>query len=69
MRFFGQVAKQDGYIFDREFITTDGWQAVMIGWDSVETFQAALGTLSQQPEMTAFFSTAEIMAYQAARVQ
>ena len=67
--FFGRVAEQPGYIFDREFVTADGWQAVLIGWDSVEAFQAALGVLSQGPEMQAFFGAAEIMAYQAARVE
>lgn len=67
--FFGKVAEQPGYIFDREFITADGWQAVLIGWESMEAFQAALGALSQGPEMQAFFGTAEVMAYQAARVE
>lgn len=67
--FFGRVAEQPGYIFDREFVTADGWQAVLIGWDSVEDFQAALGVVSQGPEMQAFFGVAEIMAYQATRVE
>lgn len=67
--FFGRVAEQPGYIFDREFVTADGWQAVLIGWDTVEAFQAALGVVSQGPEMQEFFGAAEIMAYQAARVE
>lgn len=67
--FFGRVAEQPGYIFDREFVTADGWQAVLIGWESVEAFQAALGAVSQGPEMQEFFGAAEIMAYQAARVE
>jgi hypothetical protein len=66
--FFGRVAEQPGYIFDSELVTADCWQAVLIGWDTVEAFQAALGVLSQGPEMQEFFGTAEIMAYQAARV-
>jgi len=67
--FFGRVAEQPGYIFDREFVTADGWQAVLIGWDSMDAFQAALGVVSQGPEMGAFFGAAEIMAYQATLVQ
>ena len=67
--FFGRVAEQPGYIFDREFVTADGWQAVLIGWDSMESFQAALGVVSQGPEMQEFFGVAEIMAYQAALVE
>lgn len=66
--FFGRVAEQPGYIFDREFITVDGWRAVLIGWESVDDFQTALGVLSQQPEMQAFLSVAEVMAYQATLV-
>ena len=66
--FFGRVAEQPGYLFDREFVSADGWQAVLIGWDSVESFEAALGVLSQGPEMPAFFGVAEVMAYQATRV-
>ncbi|MBW8638938.1 hypothetical protein K1W69_17205 [Hoeflea sp. WL0058] len=66
---FGRVAEQPGYIFDREFVTADGWQTVLIGWDSVEAFQAALGVVSLGPEMQEFFGAAEIMAYQAARVE
>lgn len=67
--FFNLVAEQPGYIFDQEFVTTDGWQAVLIGWDSMDKFQSALGALSQGPEMGAFFSTAEILAYQASVMQ
>ena len=67
--FFNLVAEQLGYIFDEEFVTTDGWQAVLIGWDSIDNFQSALGTLSQGPEMGTLFSTAEILAYQATVMQ
>lgn len=67
--FFGRVAEQPGYIFDREFVTADGWQAVLIGWESMEKFQAALGVVSKGPEMQAFFGVADIMAYQATLVE
>ena len=67
--FFGQVAQQPGYIFDREFVTADGWQAVLIGWDDMASFQTALGVLSQGAEMGAFFSVADVMAYQATVVE
>lgn len=67
--FFGRVADQPGYLFDREFVTADGWQAVLIGWESIEAFQAALGVLSQGSDMQAFFAAAEIMAYQATQVE
>jgi hypothetical protein len=66
--FFARVAEQPGYIFHREFLTPDGWQAVLIGWDSQAEFQAALGALSGMPEMGSFFGIAEVMAYQAALV-
>lgn len=67
--FFGKVAEQDGYIFDREFVTADGQRVVMIGWDSQEQFMAALGALSQMPEMGAFFGIIDASAYQAAIVE
>jgi hypothetical protein len=67
--FFGRVAEQDGYIFDREFVTADGQRVVMIGWDSQEQFMAALGALSQMPEMGAFFGIIDASAYQAAVVE
>lgn len=66
--FFSRVAEQPGYLFHREFITEDGWQAVLIGWQDQDSFQAALGNLSQMPEMGAFFGVAEVKAYQAALV-
>lgn len=67
--FFGKVAEQDGYIFDREFITADGQRVVMIGWESQPQFMAALGALSQMPDMGAFFGIIDASAYQAAVVE
>lgn len=67
--FFGKVAEQDGYIFDREFVTADGQRVVMIGWESQPQFMAALGALSQMPEMGAFFGIIDASAYQAAIVE
>ena len=67
--FFGRVAEQPGYLFDREFVTADGQRVVMIGWDSQEQFTAALGVLSQTPEMGAFFGIIDVGAYQAAVVE
>ncbi len=67
--FFARVAEQPGYIFHREFVTADGWQAVLIGWDDQASFMSALGALSQMEEMGAFFGVAEVMAYQAALVE
>lgn len=67
--FFGKVAEQPGYIFDREFVTADGKKVVMIGWESQEQFMAALGALSQMPEMGAFFGIIDASAYQAAIVE
>lgn len=67
--FFGRVAEQDGYIFDREFVTADGQRVVMIGWDSQPQFMAALGALSQMSEMGAFFGIIDASAYQAAIVE
>ncbi|MFP1630953.1 hypothetical protein ACLB6G_04380 [Zhengella sp. ZM62] len=67
--FFARVAGQPGYIFHREFVTTDGWQAVLIGWNDQAAFMEALEALSQMPEMGAFFSVADVMAYQAALVE
>ena len=63
--FFTEVAKQDGYVFDREFVTSDGWRAVLIGWDSQDHFMKALGALSQSETMGAFFGTIDSGAYQA----
>jgi hypothetical protein len=67
--FFGRVAEQPGYIFDREFVTADGQRVVMIGWDSQEQFMTALGALSQMPEMGAFFGIIDASAYQAAVIE
>ncbi len=64
--FFGRVAEQPGYIFDREFLTADGQRVVMIGWESQAEFMSALGALSQMPEMGAFFGIIDASAYQAA---
>lgn len=64
--FFGKVAEQPGYIFDREFVTADGQRVVMIGWDSQPEFMTALQALSQMPEMGAFFGIIDATAYQAA---
>ena len=66
--FFGRVAEQSGYIFDREFVTADGQRVVMIGWESPEEFMTALGALSQMPEMAAFFGIIDASAFQAAIV-
>lgn len=44
--FFGKVAEQPGYIFDREFVTADGQNVVMIGWENQSDFMTALGALS-----------------------
>jgi hypothetical protein len=67
--FFARVSEQPGYIFHREFITADGWQAVLIGWENQGAFMTALGGLSQMPEMGAFFGVADVLAYQAALVE
>ncbi|MCB1458731.1 MAG: hypothetical protein KDJ48_05640 [Nitratireductor sp.] len=67
--FFGKVAEQPGYVFDREFVTADGKRVVMIGWESKPQFMAALGALSQMPEMGAFFGIIDASAYQAAVVE
>ena len=67
--FFGEVAKQDGYRFDREFVDDDGNRVVLIGWDSLSSFQAALGALQGTPQMGAFFSIIDVTAYQAAQLQ
>jgi hypothetical protein len=67
--FFGKVGEQDGYVFDREFVTADGQRVVMIGWDSQAQFMTALGALSQMPEMGAFFGIIDASAYQAAIVE
>jgi len=67
--FFARVAEQPGYIFHREFVTADGWQAVLIGWEDQASFMSALGTLSEMEEMGAFFGVIDVMAYQAALVE
>jgi heme-degrading monooxygenase HmoA len=64
--FFDQVAAQPGYIMDKEFIDLQsGANVVLIAWESLEDFQAALGVLSQQPAMGAFFEILDVQAYQA----
>lgn len=67
--FFGRVAEQPGYIFDREFVTADGQRVVLIGWNSQAEFMTALGKLSKMPEMGAFFGIIDASAYQAAIVE
>lgn len=67
--FFGKVAEQPGYLFDREFVSADGQRVVMIGWETQPQFMAALGALSQMPEMGAFFGIIDASAYQAAIVE
>lgn len=64
--FFDLIAKQDGYLFDREFIDLQtGDKVVMIGWKSMGDFQKGAGFLQTQPEMGAFFSILDVKAYQA----
>ena len=64
--FFDLIAKQDGYLFDREFIDLQsGDKVVLIGWESMEDFQKGAGFLQTQPEMGAFFSILDVKAYQA----
>lgn len=64
--FFAQVAAQPGYIMDKEFIDLQsGANVVLIAWETLEDFQNALGVLSAQPEMGAFFNILDVQAYQA----
>lgn len=64
--FFGVVAQQPGYIMDREFIDLQsGAKVVLIAWESLEHFQAALGVLQTREEMGRFFGMIETQAYQA----
>lgn len=67
--FFDLVAAQNGYLFDREFVTVDGTtRAVIIAWESMADFQAALVVLSQKAEMADFMSIVEVQAYQAVQL-
>lgn len=64
--FFSVVAKQPGYIMDREFIDLQsGAKVVLIAWESLEHFQTALGVLQTREEMGRFFGMIEAKAYQA----
>lgn len=64
--FFDLIAKEKGYLFDREFIDLQtGAKVVLIGWESMDAFQQAAGRLQQKPEMGAFFSILDVKAYQA----
>lgn len=64
--FFAQVAAQPGYMMDKEFVDLQsGANVVLIAWETLEDFQNALGVLSEQPEMGAFFSILDVQAYQA----
>lgn len=64
--FFGVVAQQPGYIMDREFIDLQsGAKVVLIAWESLEHFQAALGVLQTREEMGRFFGMIKAKAYQA----
>lgn len=63
--FFNLVRAQPGYAFDREFVDVDGARVVLIGWDSSDAFQAALGSLQHRREMGAFFALIDVQAYQA----
>ena len=64
--FFGLVAQQDGYLFDKEFVDLQsGDKVVLIGWESMEAFQKALGVLQTKPEMGTFFGMLDVKAYQA----
>lgn len=64
--FFARVAAQPGYIMDKEFVDLQtGANVVLIAWWTVQDFQNALGVLSGQPEMGAFFDILNVQAYQA----
>ncbi len=63
---FQRIAQQEGYLFDREFVSIQGdKQVVIIVWDSQENFQKALQTLSQCQEMMDLMSIVVVDAYQA----
>ena len=66
--FFAKVAEQKGYLFHEEMENADGTRSVIIGWDSKDDFEQALGALSQMAEMGAFFGTVDVVAYQAGLV-
>lgn len=64
--FFEQIAQQEGYLFDQEFVDLQsGSKVVLIGWQSMDAFQSAAGYLQTQPSMGAFFSILDVVAYQA----
>lgn len=66
--FFAQVRAQPGFLFDQELRDEDGHRVVFIGWAFTESFQAALQVLPTRPEMGAFFSKIDVLAYQASRL-
>lgn len=64
--FFDLIEKQDGYLFDREFIDLQtGDKVVLIGWKTMDAFQKGAGFLQTRPEMGVFFSILDVKAYQA----
>jgi len=64
--FFDLIARQEGYIFDREFTDLQtGDKVVLIGWKSMEDFQKGAGFLQTQPQMGEFFGILNVKAYQA----
>lgn len=67
--FFGLVRNQPGYLFDQEFTDDSNARIVLIGWETTEAFQQALGALQTEPAMGTFFSMIDVQAYQAARLQ
>lgn len=67
--FFSEVRLQPGFLFDQELVDDQGHRVVLIGWDSTQRFQAALGVLPTKPEMGAFFSKIDVLAYQAAHLK
>ncbi len=64
--FFNLIEKQEGYLFDKEFIDIlTGDKVVLIGWKSIEDFQKAATFLQNQPQMGQFFNILNVKAYQA----
>jgi len=64
--FFDLIARQPGYLFDREFVDVQtGDKVVLIGWSSMEDFQKGAGFLQGQPQMGDFFGILDVKAYQA----
>lgn len=66
--FFGKVAAENGYVFDREFVSIDDndkRKLVFIGWNSVNDFYAGLTNLGSMQETADFFGSVTAEAYQA----